>query len=61
MNTDSFYVVAREPGAENPSLPTWANHNANPAALDENGSVANYNFGVAVVFVGRNYPVAANA
>jgi hypothetical protein len=39
MNTvtnDSFYVVAREPGAENPSLPTWANHNANPAALDEN-------------------------
>lgn len=33
MNIDSFYVVAREPGAENPSLPTWANHKKNPAKL----------------------------
>ncbi len=36
QHQDSFYVVAREPGAENPSLPTWANRVANPAALDEN-------------------------
>ncbi|TGD72983.1 2OG-Fe(II) oxygenase [Mangrovimicrobium sediminis] len=28
-----FYVVAREPGAEHPALPTWANRGANPAAL----------------------------
>ena len=33
MNND-FYVVAREPGAENLSLPTWANHRANPINLD---------------------------
>lgn len=31
----SFYVVAREAGAENPSLPTWANQGANPARLAE--------------------------
>ncbi len=31
---DSFYVVAREPGAEHPALPTWANDRENPAALD---------------------------
>jgi hypothetical protein len=31
---DDFYVVAREPGAENPSIPTWANDSRNPAALD---------------------------
>ena len=37
---DQFYVVAREPGAENPFLPTWANHTPNPAGLDENGSAA---------------------
>lgn len=29
----SFYVVAREPGAEHPSLPTWACGDANPAGL----------------------------
>ena len=29
----SFYVVAREPGAEHPSLPTWACDAANPAHL----------------------------
>ncbi len=30
----SFYVIAHEPGAENPSIPTWANHSQNPAGLD---------------------------
>lgn len=34
--TSSFYVVAREPGAENPSLPTWANEQPNPVMLDKN-------------------------
>ena len=33
INKEDFYVVAREAGAENPSLPTWANHNSNPALL----------------------------
>ena len=28
-----FFVVAHEPGAEHPALPTWANRTANPAAL----------------------------
>jgi hypothetical protein len=36
MNRPSdFYVVAEEPGAEHPALPTWANENANPIELDE--------------------------
>jgi len=30
-----FYVIAYESGAESPSLPSWANHSCNPAALDE--------------------------
>jgi len=30
---DSFYVVAREPGAEHPALPTWAGDAGNPAGL----------------------------
>ena len=30
-----FYVVAREMGAENPSLPTWGNHDLNPVNLRE--------------------------
>lgn len=34
--TGDFFVVAREPGAEHPALPTWANRAANPAALAEN-------------------------
>jgi hypothetical protein len=35
MNRPSdFYVVAKEPGAEHPALPTWANANANPIELD---------------------------
>ncbi|MFA0812414.1 prolyl hydroxylase family protein [Microbulbifer epialgicus] len=28
-----FYVIAREPGAEHPALPTWATHRENPASL----------------------------
>lgn len=32
---NDFYVVAREPGAEHPALPTWANHSENPAGLSE--------------------------
>lgn len=36
-----FYVIAREPGAENSAIPTWANRVANPASLanDYAGSV----------------------
>lgn len=30
---DDFYVVAKEPGAEHPALPTWAGHQTNPAQL----------------------------
>lgn len=33
MNLENFYVVAREPGAENPSLPTWTSHSENPTEL----------------------------
>lgn len=33
LNKD-FYVVAREAGAENPSLPTWANNKENPLAFE---------------------------
>ena len=33
---NSFYIVAREAGAENPSLPTWANTKENEINLDEN-------------------------
>lgn len=29
-----FYVVAREPGAGHPAIPTWANDSTNPAKLD---------------------------
>ncbi len=28
-----FYIIAREPGAENPAIPTWASRGANPAGL----------------------------
>ena len=31
--TESFYIVAREPGAEHPALPTWASDRNNPANL----------------------------
>jgi hypothetical protein len=30
---EEFYVVAREQGAENPSIPTWANRSGNPLNL----------------------------
>ncbi len=33
---NSFYIVAREAGAQNPSLPTWANNKENEINLDEN-------------------------
>ncbi len=29
----NFYIVAREPGAENPAIPTWASRSQNPAGL----------------------------
>jgi hypothetical protein len=32
-NSDDLYIIAREPGAENPSIPTWASRSDNPAAL----------------------------
>ncbi|NRA54012.1 MAG: 2OG-Fe(II) oxygenase [Gammaproteobacteria bacterium] len=32
-NAAPFYVVAREPGAENPSLPTWTPTTSNPIEL----------------------------
>jgi len=36
-----FYIVAREPGAEHPAIPTWASHVDNPAVLegDRTGTV----------------------
>ena len=35
LNYDSsdFFVAAREPGAENPAIPTWANRSADPVGL----------------------------
>ena len=30
---ENFYVIAREPGAENPAIPTWASRVDNPADL----------------------------
>jgi hypothetical protein len=32
--TDDFYVIAREPGAEHPAIPTWASRRQNPASLE---------------------------
>ena len=29
--TKSFYIIAHEPGAEHPAIPTWANQSENPA------------------------------
>jgi len=31
--TDSFYIVAKEPGAEHPAIPTWTNDTGDPARL----------------------------
>jgi len=42
MTTDTaagFYIVAREPGAEHPAIPTWASRGDNPAGLDPDYSV----------------------
>lgn len=30
---EDFYIIAREPGAENPAIPTWASRIANPLKL----------------------------
>jgi len=30
---EGFYIVAREPGAEHPAIPTWASDSVNPAEL----------------------------
>ncbi|MDH5394480.1 MAG: 2OG-Fe(II) oxygenase [Gammaproteobacteria bacterium] len=35
---EDFYVVAKEPGAEHPALPTWAGNIANPIQLSLNHS-----------------------
>lgn len=37
VHPPSFYVVAREPGAEHPSLPTWANRDSDPLGLSGGG------------------------
>jgi len=31
--SEDFYIIARQPGAENPAIPTWASRIANPAQL----------------------------
>ena len=31
--SDELYIIARQPGAENPAIPTWASRSANPAKL----------------------------
>jgi len=33
---NDFYIIAREPGAEHPAIPTWASRATNPAALAPN-------------------------
>ena len=33
INQDNFFVIAREPGAQNPAIPTWAARNENGLAL----------------------------
>ena len=35
---DRFYIVAHEPGAEHPALPTWASDSANPLGLSSRAS-----------------------
>ena len=32
--SESFYIIAHEPGAEHHAIPTWASHRDNPANLD---------------------------
>ena len=31
---EDFYIVAREPGAEHPAIPTWASESINPARVN---------------------------
>jgi hypothetical protein len=31
--SEAFYIIAREPGAENPAIPAWASRVSNPAEL----------------------------
>ena len=38
MNTDNFFVVAREPGAQNPAIPTWASRVDNAFSLKQGAS-----------------------
>lgn len=38
MNTDNFFVVAREPGAQNPAIPTWASRVDNGFSLKQGTS-----------------------
>lgn len=38
MNIDNFFVIAREPGAQNPSIPTWASKSDNAFSLQSNPS-----------------------
>ena len=33
IDTSSFYIVARDAGADHPEIPTWASRNENPAGL----------------------------
>ena len=42
IDRNHFYVIARQPGAENPAIPTWASHQPNPAGLvqDYHGAVS---------------------
>ena len=35
LDPDDFFIVAREPGAEHPALPTWANRKPDPAYLSQ--------------------------
>lgn len=35
---DNFFVIAREPGAQNPAIPTWAAHTDNAFALDSSSA-----------------------
>ena len=37
--SENFYIIARQPGAENPAIPTWASHAANPAGLSPDARV----------------------
>jgi predicted 2-oxoglutarate/Fe(II)-dependent dioxygenase YbiX len=35
MPNSGFYIIAKEPGAENPAIPAWANDSLNPASFAE--------------------------